>query len=85
MISSTFNDFFSILVYVIYRRKCSLESDEKINQLNYDNQHNDGNAKNQEEEMATLPMQKIKNIAYQSLKTQTPKLVGEKQYPSPRH
>lgn len=69
--------FFSIIVSVIYRRKCPLESDEeeKTNQLNYDNQLNDGNAKNQEEEIATLPMKKSKNIAYQSLKTQKPKLV----------
>lgn len=70
---------FSILVSVIYRREGCLESDkkEKINQLIYDNQHIDGNAKNQEEEIATLPMEKSKNIAYQSMKTQTPKLVGE--------
>lgn len=79
MISLTFNDFFSILVSVIYRRESSLESDkkEKINQLIYDYQHIDGNAKNQVEEIATLPMEKSKNISYQSMKTQTPKLVGE--------
>lgn len=79
--------FFSILVSVIYIRESSLESDEKekINQLMYDDQHNDGNAKNQEKEMATLPKEKSKNIDYQILKTQTPKIVGGKQYPSPRY
>lgn len=74
-----FNGFSSILVSVIYGRKCSLESGEKekINQSIYDNQHVDGNAENHEVEMLTSPMGKNMNITYQGLKTQTPTLVGK--------
>lgn len=69
----------SFLVSVIYRRKCSLESDDKeiINQSIFDNQHVDGSAENNEVEMLTSPMGKNMNITYQGLKTQTPTLVGK--------
>lgn len=67
------NGFSSILVSVIYGRKCSLESGEKekINQSIYDNQHVDGNAENHQGEMFTSPMEKYKNITYQGMNTQT--------------
>lgn len=76
--SVIFNDFSSILESVVYRRKSSLESEErKLKQSVYDNQHIDGNAENHEWEMLTSPMEKNKNITYQlegtCVKTLTPK------------
>lgn len=72
-----FTDFSSILASVIYRRKSSLESDEeeRIKNSIYDNQHVDRNSENHEGERLTSPMEKNKNIIYQGIKTQRPKLV----------
>lgn len=70
-----FNDFFSILEFVIYRRKSSLENqNQKLNQL-INEQHTDGNAENHDGEMHTLPMGQNKNTTYQGMKTHIPKFV----------
>lgn len=74
----TITDCSSILASVIYRRKGSLESDEeekKIKNSIYDNQRVDWNSENHEGERLTSPMEKNKNIIYQGIKTQRPKLM----------